>query len=115
MGEHFWGEVPVWLRRASHAFGGGVAGSQQELCGALGGAVLTTSARYGRTDFAESDDRLFGFLAAYRERFIAEFGDSQCEAIRSRLPEGDNRCLPVVETATRILVQMLDAWDLDGE
>jgi len=111
VGEHYWGETPEALLRASNAFGGGVAGCHDELCGVLSGAVLMIGARYGRTSSDESDECLYAFLREYRERFAQFAGGTRCEDVRSRLPEVEKRCLPVVEEGTRLLMEMLETWD----
>ena len=49
VGEHWLGQVDDRVRRMVTGLGGGVGGTQQEMCGALSGGVLLIGALYGRT------------------------------------------------------------------
>ena len=56
---------------------------------------------------SEDDEPLRDLLCRYRERFIQEFGSSQCQAVRDTMPEMEKRCGPVVEGGVRLLLEML--------
>ena len=108
VGEHCWGSAPPYLVRASCPFGGGVAGSYQELCGVLSGGVLVLGALLGRASSAEDDTLAYRFAGRYRELFLAAMGNSRCEAIRSSLPAVPKRCLPVLERGVALLLDLID-------
>jgi len=107
VGDYLMGQTPEVLIRASCPFGGGVGGCRQELCGVLAGAVLILGATRGRLSPSEDDEPLRDLLCRYRERFIQEFGSSQCQAVRDTMPEMEKRCGPVVEGGVRLLLEML--------
>ncbi|HHX44922.1 MAG TPA: C_GCAxxG_C_C family protein [Chloroflexi bacterium] len=107
VGDHLMGQTPEVLIRASNPFGGGVGGCRQELCGVLAGAMLVLGATRGRLAPTEDDKALYDLVCRYRERFIATFGSSQCEAVRNTMPEMDKRCAAVVEGGVRLLLEML--------
>ena len=109
VGEHFLDKLDSQTIRMTTALGGGVGGPQQELCGALSSGALVIGALYGRTHSSENDQRCLSLAGAYRQRFLAEFGATQCQTLRS----GTNRANPIncsklVECAARILIEILE-------
>jgi len=108
VGDHYFGQVPELLVRASCPFGGGVGGSHQELCGVLGGGTLLLGALWGRASSAENDDFVRNLVCRFREQFIATAGNAQCQAILDGLPDEKGRCLPIVIEGTRILVKLIE-------
>lgn len=110
VGDHYMNGTPDLIKRASCAFGGGVAGCRKELCGLVGGATLILSAMYGRTDVTVDDARLKEMVCAYRDRFITQFGSSICEPVRDQQPEGQKRCRSVVQIGTRLLVELIEEY-----
>ena len=89
-------------------FGGGVAGTYQELCGALSGGILVIGAAHGRQRSDEDDELAYSLVTAYRDRFLREFGDSQCERLRARIeaPGGLDSCNQLVEQAATMLLEL---------
>ncbi len=111
VGEYLWGSVDPQTVRMAAAFGGGVGGTRQELCGALSGGVMVLGAVLGPQSPGENEDRLRGAIARYRERFLSEIGPStQCAALRQELygPQGREPCSVLVQRAVRILLEVLD-------
>jgi len=100
---------PQYVRMAT-AFGGGVGGTREELCGALSGGVLVVGGLYGRVTSQEDNDLAYELAARYRRQFLAEFGDVQCEPLRKEVeaPGGMDSCAQLVERATRILLRVLN-------
>ena len=109
VGDHYLSGTPEVLRRASCPFGGGVGCSYQELCGVLSGGTMLLGALYGRLSSSESDEEIRALVCEFRQRFIGIAGSSRCETIRNSLPDQPNRCLPVVEEGTRLLVELLES------
>jgi len=105
VGEDLWGETPEVLLRASCPLGGGVAGTHDELCGVLSGAVLLAGARWGRTAPEEDDKPLYAALADLRERFRDLFGHTRCDDIRLSYPDVPKRCRPVVAAGARLVME----------
>jgi len=95
----------------STGLGGGVAGTQQELCGALSGGLLLIGALHGRDTPEEDDTIAYELSERYMERFGAHFGASQCARLRSTVVKGSGglgSCGPLVEQAVDILLEILE-------
>lgn len=109
VGEHVLGHLEPQSIRMSTAFGGGVAGTRLEMCGALSGGIMVISGLHGRTDVNQDDQLAYDLAEQYREAFLAEFGHTQCEPIREMFqkPDGSHGCDQVVEQAARTLLGIL--------
>jgi C_GCAxxG_C_C family probable redox protein len=105
--------VPDWhppCARLATPFAGGTGGTQQELCGALSGGMMTIGALLGRMKADVNDDEAQHLAAEYRRRFREAFGDSQCETVRRTTvkgPGGLGSCSVLVERATALLLDLL--------
>ena len=108
VGDHYFGQVPELLIRASNPFGGGIGGTKEELCGVLSGGTLILGALRGRVSAQENDDALYTLVQKWRARFLQQQEATQCKVIFGRFPEVKKRCAPVVEEGTRLLVQLLE-------
>jgi C_GCAxxG_C_C family probable redox protein len=109
VGEHKLGKVEPQSIRMATPFGGGVAGTREELCGALAGGVMAIGALYGRTDAGPDETQAYQFAKQYREAFLAAFGHTQCAPIRDAYakPDGSHGCDKVVAIAARALMEAL--------
>jgi C_GCAxxG_C_C family probable redox protein len=109
VGERELGELDPRLRRIVSLFGGGVGGTHEELCGALSAGVMIIGALYGRSSLGEDEQFARRLAALWRERFLAEFGHTQCEALREplRALDGSVSCTPLVERATLLFLELL--------
>lgn len=108
-GEHLLGSVSPSMIKVASIFGGGVAGTHQEMCGALAGAVMVVGALYGRQSPEFDESRAREIVTRLRERFAAEFGSTKCEPIRAQYekPDATGFCAPVGERTVAILFQVL--------
>jgi C_GCAxxG_C_C family probable redox protein len=91
-------------------FSGGLGNTRQELCGALSGSVLVIGASFGRVSAAEDDQLAIDLAARYRDRFLEEFGYTQCAQLRQHVvdpPGGLGSCGGLVERAAMILLDLL--------
>ena len=97
------------VRRMVTGLGGGVGGTQQEMCGALGGGVLLIGALYGRTGADEDDSRCMRLASLYRERFARTMGATRCGELRAGQcgSSGTPLCATLVEQAASILLEIL--------
>jgi C_GCAxxG_C_C family probable redox protein len=103
-------------------FGAGVAGSGSELCGAVTGALMAISMRYGRGDVHSIEAKTQTYELG--KRFMADFkscmGSCACESILEMnigIPENlqkardmklfETRCEDAVKAASDILEKML--------
>jgi len=109
VGEHVLGGVAQCVKMAT-GFGGGVGGTHQEMCGALTGAVMVIGGLLGRVRSDEDGQPARDLATHYRERFLAELGNTQCARLREELieaPGGLGSCDLLVERAARILLEVL--------
>ena len=109
VGDHYFGQVPEILLRASCPFGGGVGGCREELCGVLSGGILILGALRGRMSPTENDEGVRLQARQYRDWFIRRYGHCGCNPIRNQMPDVDKRCRSVVEEGARELVELLDS------
>jgi len=89
--------------------GGGVGGSQQEMCGALSGGVLVLGCLFGPAGAGEDRQFVSDRVAQYRERFAERFGATRCAPLRQRI-EAESwlpGCDVLVEHATEELLTFL--------
>lgn len=96
--------------RMAMPFAGGMGGTEQEACGALGGGVMVIGAQLASQRPGENEDHMRQAVARYRERFLSEIGPTQCAALRDGLygSDGKEPCNVLVQRAVRILLQVLD-------
>jgi C_GCAxxG_C_C family probable redox protein len=95
---------------------GGVGSTRQELCGALSGGVLVIGRLLGRSRLEEGDEQAITLARRYRDRFLGEWGETKCEALRREVesPGGLGSCAELVERAARILLGLLAETDGEG-
>jgi C_GCAxxG_C_C family probable redox protein len=95
--------------RMATGFGGGIASSRQEACGALTGGVLAIGLLCGRTTPEQGRETAYQISAAYRERFMAHFGATICQTLRDNFSTTDTRtaCRNLTAEAAEILFDIL--------
>ena len=108
VGNAYMDPLPEVLIRTSCAFGGGLGGGREELCGLLSGAAIVLGALWGRTTNEEDDKWLYEVISDYRDRFIAAFGETPCRPLRDRYQAEHGGCGPLVEDATRMLIELIE-------
>lgn len=111
MGEHTWEDWAPKYLRLSTGLGGGIGGTEEEVCGALSGGILAIGGLYGRQDPDTNDDEAYALCKEFRSRFLAEMGDTQCGRLRAVVkgPGGPGTCAPLVARAAGILMEVLDS------
>ena len=109
VGGHLLGELDPRTLKMASLFAGGVAGTREELCGALSAGVMVIGALYGRHTLMEDEQLARQLAAQYRQRFLALFGSTQCAQVRERFlaPDGSTAREPVGEGAASILLELL--------
>lgn len=108
VGGHYIDPLPDILVRVSCPFGGGIGGSQDELCGVLSGAIIVLGALWGRTSTDEPEELVRELASKVQREFVAYAGTSTCRPIRDSLPVREKRCLPVVLAGCRLLVEAIE-------
>lgn len=104
------GDAARELVRLSTGLGGGVAGTQHELCGALSGGLLLIGALHGRDTPDDDDARAYELSKRYRGEFCAQLGATQCAQLRSTVVKGSGglgSCGPLVEQAVDVLLEII--------
>lgn len=86
--------------RTATAFGGGMARSLKETCGAVSGGLLALGYLWGRDSAKEKWDRVEKPAVEFRRRFIDEFGTCNCAGL---LHETNGR--PDLEKCTDLVVK----------
>jgi C_GCAxxG_C_C family probable redox protein len=116
VGEHVLGDWGPRFARIATGFAGGVGETQQEMCGALSGGTLVIGGLLGRESLAEDDLPAVTLTARYRERFLAQFGTTQCARLRDMIhtPGGLGSCSLLVERAAAILLELLTDAEREG-
>lgn len=97
--------------------GGGVAGTQQEMCGALSGGVLLIGALHGRRLPGQDDTLAYRLTNRYLEGFRAALGDTQCARLRRTVVYGAGglgSCAVLAGQAARILHSLLTEGGQQG-
>lgn len=104
--------VPNWHHdclKLATCFGGGVAGSRLEICGALAGSIMIIGAIFGRSHL--QDDTHANYLAAqFRRMFEAKFTDTTCGILRETIVYTENglgSCSILTQQTTEMLVDFL--------
>ena len=106
--DHYLGQAPDVLVRASYPFGGGVASSYEEMCGVLSGSIMALGALWGRPG-TDGDPDSYDLARQFREWFQGVHGTTCCDPIRELANRLGTGCLPVVLQGTRALVELIEA------
>lgn len=99
--------------KAVSGFGGGIAGTMTELCGAFTGGVFTVGVLYGRQRPADDLEDCGLLITAYKNFFQDEFGSLNCPTIIDNLEPEDVRlgCANLTVRATSVLLEMLQIFE----
>ena len=111
--EHFLDEPRPDMVRAASAFGGGIAGTTRELCGAFTGGVLTLGFLTGRSRGGETLKDCSDLTRAFSERFRQEFGSLECPALLAGFAAEDQArgCARLTARSAVMLAELLEAFE----
>lgn len=109
VGEHVFDDLDERCIRMTTAFGGGVGGTRDELCGSLAAGVMLIGGLYGRVSPQVDDSHAYALAKALRERFLSRFQSTTCSHVRERAkkPDGSSGCDEVVAESVRLLLGLL--------
>jgi C_GCAxxG_C_C family probable redox protein len=110
VGGHVLGDLEAQCARMATGLAGGLGNTKQEMCGALSGGVLVIGGLLGRESLDQDDWAAINLADRYRQRFLAEFGYTQCGRLREKVvdaPGGPGSCAALVERAAVILLGLL--------
>ena len=76
--------------RAASGFGGGIAGSTEELCGAFTGGVVAVGYLMGRKNGGDDLRQCGGLIKAFKKEFLDAFGSLNCQLTSRLFPSGES-------------------------
>ena len=99
--------------RAASGFGGGIAGTTEELCGAFTGGVLTLGYFFGRENPGEELSKSGKLIKEFKNKFYDDFGSLSCPEILNTFSEkeGQMGCVRVTAGATVMVAKMLKEFE----
>jgi len=98
------------IPRAATAFGGGVGGSHEELCGALSGGIMAIGFLLGRSEPGVDVQRVKQIATEFRSRFLARHGTTRCQALLDAFGPQDedwSRCQELTGQTAALLLGLL--------
>jgi C_GCAxxG_C_C family probable redox protein len=108
------GSADPSLMKVSNAFMGGIAGTQQHICGAVSGGLIVLGSLFGRTQPEEDDALLTRLCLEYLYNFEAKCGADSLLCFELRERRKVPSCAPYVQLAVTeaiaIINQHLPAW-----
>ena len=111
--EEYAANVDSSLSKLTSGFVGGMGSSHQETCGALTGGIIALGYLYGRTDPDVEIAILKEMVTEYRERFLKEFGITNCGILLDRFGEqGDDysKCRELTAKVAGILADIIEEY-----
>ena len=107
---------PAVIRSAS-GFGGGIGGSNEELCGAFTGGVVALGYLLGRENGGGSLRDCGVVIKEFKQQFVDAFGALKCQILLNGFKEEQNPlgCAKLTAETTVILAALLDELGLQAE
>jgi len=101
-------ETRIFYKTAT-AFGGGLAGTRKDICGALVGGVISIGSILGRLKVTDDEKLAFDIAQRYRRNFIKEFGSNNCEILLKGFGKQKDwlECKKLTSKASGILAAIL--------
>lgn len=108
--EDAYGQHHACVPRVATAFGGGVGGSHEELCGALAGGILAIGFLLGRMEPGVDVQRVKQIATEFRSRFLARNGSTRCQVLLDAFGSQVewSRCEKLTGEAAGLLVGLLE-------
>lgn len=103
--------------KGAMAFGGGIAGTFEEVCGALSGGVLALGHIFGRQDPNMNRMALGELTRQFREQFFSEFGSTHCGTLRKGFADRNEPlgCVRLSAQAAVILADLLYRFESEKD
>ena len=76
--------------KIASAFGGGIGGTNEDLCGALAGGLIAIGYVYGRMAPGEDWQQAKNLAAELRKQFITQYGATNCPHVLETLGPQEN-------------------------
>ncbi len=109
--DHYAPEPRPEVVKVAGGFGGGIAGSTEELCGAFTGGVIVVSSLLGRENPGEELRAVAQVIKEFKKRFLDEFGSLHCGSLLEGFrQDGDGRmgCAKLTAQSAGILYDLLE-------
>ncbi len=105
------------LIRVSSGFGGGIAGSTEELCGAFTGGVLVLSYLLGRETPGDDIRDCAALINAFKTKFLDEFDSLNCQAFLTAFREEQDQagCAKLTAHAAVMVAELLEEFGRETE
>ena len=107
--EAFTEERPNDIPRVASAFGGGIGGSHDAVCGALSGGVIAIGYLLGRVQPTENIEEAKSIAAEFQQQFVNSYGTSNCgELLNNFEPQNNHqKCQDMVGKMAKLLARIL--------
>lgn len=104
------GTADPLLIKVSTSFMGGIAGTQQHLCGAISGGLIVLGSLYGRSEAGVNDDFLAQLGKELLENFTHHCGANSviCHELRDRRTV--ESCTPYVQCAVVETLKLIEKY-----
>jgi arsenite methyltransferase len=99
--------------KASSGFGGGIAGTTEDLCGGFSGGVLVLGALLGRDKGLENLKDCGLLIKELRNRFLKEFGSVNCGTILKGFDEAQKpfMCAKITAKGAEMVADLLNEYE----
>lgn len=99
--------------KTASGFGGGIAGTTDELCGAFTGGVIALSYFFGREKPGEELTQSGTMIKEFKKNFNDQFGSLNCGTLIDSFTEeeGQMGCVRVTANATQMVSKMIAALE----
>ena len=103
--------------KSASAFGGGIGGSIEELCGAFTGGVIALGSLLGREDPGKDMRDCGTLIKDFKSKFKDEFGSLNCPVILEGFSQNGNQgnCVRLTAEATVMLADLLNEFEKKKE
>ncbi len=104
------GSADPMLIKVSTPFMGGIAGTQQQICGAVSGSLIVLGNLYGRSEADVNDDFLTQLAKEFLENFTHHCGADSviCQELRER--RSVPSCTPYVQCAVVETLKLIEKY-----
>jgi C_GCAxxG_C_C family probable redox protein len=111
--ETFSGKAKPEVIKAASGFGGGIAGSTEELCGALTGGIIAIGALLGRENPGDDLRDCGGLTNKFKKQFLSQFGSLKCRDILDGFSEKESHigCVKLTAEASVILGRLVKEFE----
>ncbi|MCP4668987.1 MAG: C_GCAxxG_C_C family protein [Deltaproteobacteria bacterium] len=115
--EAFSDKPHIEVIKSASGFGGGIAGSTEELCGAFTGGVIALGGLLGREEPGEDMRDCGALIKDFKGTFKDAFGSLNCSHILQGFSQNGNHggCVKLTAQATVMLADLLNAFEKDRE